>query len=68
MTKNGKLSKRDIETLNRAWGILSRWTEIYESDSESEDCCVDPDYEYMYDNAMAAVAGLCEFIHEYERV
>lgn len=68
MTKNGKLSKRDIQTLDKAWGILSKWTEIYENDNESEDGCVNSEYEYMYDNAMAAVAGLCEFIHEYERV
>lgn len=59
MTKSGKLSKRDMETLNRAWEILSRWTETEEEQDNSD--------EYVYDVAMNAVCGLCEFIQNYER-
>lgn len=64
MTKNGKLSKRDMATLNKAWEILSRWTEWAENDAESNgyeadtDCC--------YNDAMSAVVGLCDFIENYE--
>lgn len=65
MTKDGKLSKRDVATLNRALGILSRWTEIYEDEEVSEDGCIDREYEYLYENAMSAVAGLCEFTGNY---
>lgn len=65
MTKNGKLSKRDMTTLNKAWEILSRWTEIYEGEEVEEDGCVDAEYEYLYSNAMTAVVGLCEFINNY---
>ena len=57
--KNGKLSKREMETLNRAWDILSRWTD-YDEEHGTQD-------EYVYDVAMNAVAGLCEFINNYER-
>ena len=63
MTSKGKLSKRDMATLNKAWGILSKWTEVYEE--VEEDGCVEAEYEYLYDNAMAAVAGLCEFVNNY---
>lgn len=59
MTKDGKLSKRDMDTLNKAWEILSRWTEIEEEQNNSDD--------YVYDVAMNAVCGLCEFIGNYER-
>ena len=59
MTKDGKLSKRDMDTLNRAWAILSRWTETEEESGNSD--------EYLYDVAMNAVCGLCEFIGNYER-
>ena len=56
--RTGKLSKRDMDTLNKAWGILSRWTEIAEDRPEID--------EYLYDTAMNAVCGLCEFIENYE--
>lgn len=58
MTKNGKLSKREMDTLNRAWEILSRWTEVAEDDEATD--------EWLYDMAMNAVAGLCEFVNSYE--
>lgn len=58
MTKAGKLSNREMETLNRAWDILSRWTEVAE-DNEATD-------EWLYDMAMNAMAGLCEFVSNYE--
>ena len=61
MTSKGKLSKRDLDCLNRAWGILSDWTEIIEERTEG-----DPLEDYTYENAMAAVVGLCEFINSYE--
>lgn len=62
MTKNGKLSKRDMDTLDRAWGILSRWTEWAE-DEGMDDVQVS---EWQYDMAMNAVVGLREFIENYE--
>lgn len=58
MTKDGKLSERNMETLNRAWDILSKWTEKAEDNDEVD--------EYLYDVAMNAVCGLCEFINNYE--
>lgn len=58
MTKTGKLSKREMETLNRAYEILSSW-----SDKAEDNGNVD---EYLYDMAMSAVCGLCEFIRNYE--
>lgn len=62
MTKNGKLSKRDMATLNRAWEILSKWTEWAENEG-MDDVEVS---EWQFDMAMNAVAGLCEFINGYE--
>lgn len=61
MTKDGKLSKRDMNALNRAYAILSDWTQVAEDNDEGviED--------YVYSNAMNAVVGLCEFIGNYER-
>lgn len=58
MTKDGKLSKREMETLDKAWTILSRWTEKAEDNDEVD--------EYLYDVAMNAMCGLCEFINNYE--
>lgn len=58
MTKTGKLNKRELETLNKAWEILSRWSEKVEERGDTDD--------YLYDNAMAAVCGLCEFVSNYE--
>jgi len=60
MTKNGKLSKRDMEALNKAWTILSDWTQAMEDKDEN---VVD---DYTYSSAMNAVVGLCEFIGNYE--
>jgi hypothetical protein len=56
--KNGKLNQREMATLNSAWGILSKWSELAEDNEEVD--------EYLYDVAMNAVAGLCEFINNYE--
>lgn len=64
MTKNGKLSKTEMATINRAWGILSRWTEWVEADADKHGYEADTDYAYSC--AMNAVCGLCEFIGEYE--
>ena len=62
MTGNGKLSKRDMATLDKAWEILSRWSEWAEDEGmENNDVCG-----YLYDMAMSAVCGLCEFISNYE--
>ena len=58
MTSKGKLSKRDMATLDKAWEILSRWSEKAEENNETDT--------YLYDMAMSAVAGLCEFINEYK--
>lgn len=64
MTKDGKLSKRDMDTLNRAWEILSRWTERAEEDADR--LGYEADTDYAYSSAMNAVCGLCEFIGNYE--
>lgn len=64
MTKNGKLSKTEMATLNKAWAILSRWTEWAEADADKHGYETDTDF--AYNNAMNAVCGLCEFISEYE--
>ena len=60
VTKNGKLSKRDMNTLNKAWEILSDWTQVMEDND------ADVEEDYVYSNAMSAVVGLCEFIGNYE--
>lgn len=53
--RTGKLSKRELETLNKAWGIVSRWMDwADEHDVDTED--------YQYESAGNAVCGLCEFI------
>jgi hypothetical protein len=62
MTKNGKLSKRDMETLNKAWEILSDYTQVREDREDYTELCEDD----LFTNAMTAVAGLCEFIGNYE--
>lgn len=64
MNKAGKLSKRELETLYKAWGILSKWTDFAERDAEAHGYEADADY--TYSSAMAAVAGLCEFTGSYE--
>ena len=64
MTKTGKLSNREIETLNRAWEILSRWAEWQEEEAERHG--YEPDTDYNYSSAMNAVCGLCEFVNNYE--
>ena len=64
MNKNGKLSKYELATLNKAWGILSRWTEWADEDADNHGYEADADY--TYSSAMNAVAGLCEFINNYE--
>lgn len=53
--KGGKLNKREMATLCKALDILSDWTEHEESANN--------DGTYEYDNAMAAVVGLCEFVN-----
>lgn len=64
MTKTGKLSKRDMAALNRAWEILSDWTQIVEDDATAKG--EDPDDNPLFGSAMNAVMGLCEFIGCYE--
>ena len=64
MTKTGKLSKRELETLNKAWEILSRWSEVKERKAERNGYEVDTDC--LYNDAMNAVAGLCEFVNNYK--
>lgn len=60
--KDVNLSKREIETLNRAWEIMSRWSEWAEKQG-MDDVKVSG---WQYDNAMYAVCGLREFIDSYE--
>ena len=61
--KDGRLSKRDMTTLDNAWRILSRWTEWQEEHTSDVSALMD---DYEYDMAMSAVTGLCEFITNYE--
>lgn len=51
--RNGKLSKRESDTLLKAWEIVSRWSEWAEESGLEET--------YEYEVAMNAVVGLCEF-------
>lgn len=53
--RTGKLSKREMETLDKAWSIVSRW--MYWADEKGID-----DDDYQYESAGNAVCGLCEFI------
>ena len=62
--KNGKLSQREMATINKAWEILSAWTEWAEEDADKHGYEADTDY--LYNHAMYAVAGLCEFVSNYE--
>lgn len=64
MTNTGKLNKREMDTLNKAWTILSRWTEWAEEDADR--LGYEADTDYAYSSAMNAVCGLCEFINNYE--
>lgn len=57
--KNGKLSKREMATIESAWRILSRWTEWQEEHSENPEELFE---KYDYDVAMSAVASLCDFV------
>ena len=51
--RNGKLNRRESETLLKAWEIVSKWTEWAEENGLGET--------YEYGSAMNAVVGLCEF-------
>lgn len=62
--KTGRLSNRELDTLNSAWRILSRWTEHAEEKAIRNGS--EPDCDYTYSSAMNAVCGLCEFISSYE--
>ena len=58
--KNGELSKRELETIRRAWSILSKWSEWADEDARAHG--YEPSADPSYCDAMTAVAGLCEFI------
>jgi len=64
MTKDGKLSKRDMATLERAWTLLSDWTQLVEDRANAKG--EDPDCDPLFVSAMEAVVGLCEFVNCYE--
>ena len=64
MTKTGKLSKRELETLNRAWEILSRWADKAEEKTDPELMTGNDDY--LYTHACYAITGLCEFVNNYK--
>lgn len=59
----GKLSKREFETVEKAWGILSRYMDWAEEDADKRG--EDLDGRYVYEVAGNAVAGLCEFVNNY---
>lgn len=61
--RTGKLSKREVETLNRAWSIVSDW--IGWQEENGFDCDADGndfDDQHAYDSAGNACVGLCDFI------
>lgn len=66
MTKTGKLNKREMETLRKAWIILSDWTQLKEDECADDEESYGQLYDdYKYTSAMNAVCGLCEFIGGY---
>jgi len=64
MTKDGKLNKREMAVINRAWEVLSDWTQLVEDKAVARG--EDPDDNPLFGSAMNAVMGLCEFIGCYE--
>lgn len=60
--KNGNLSKSELATLEKAYSIMSKWTEWAEEDADFHG--YEPDCDYAYTHAMYAVTGLCEFLSE----
>ena len=54
--KNGNMNARELATLHKALDLLSDWLDWAEENGEEEG--------YAYDNAGAAVAGLCEYLCE----
>lgn len=64
MTKTGKLSKREMETLNKAWEILSRWSKTAEEKTDPD--LMTGNEDYLYTHACYVITGLCEFINNYE--
>lgn len=57
--KTGRLSARDMQTIERALEILSDWSEVM----EEKGCTLD---DYLYDVASSAVTSLAEFVGEYD--
>lgn len=53
-----------MAALDRAWGILSDWTEAVADKADERG--KDPYEDYAYSCAMSAVAGLCEFLGTYD--
>ena len=64
MTKDGKLNKKEMIALNRAWEILSDWTQLVEDRAVARGEY--PDENPLFGSAMNAVMGLCEFVGCYE--
>lgn len=64
MTKDGKLSKREMDTLNKAWGILSKWAD--KAEEKTDPYLMTGNEDYLYTHACYAITGLCEFINNYE--
>lgn len=64
MTKTGKLNKREMAVLSRAWEILSDWTQLVEDTALEKG--EDPDENPLFGSGMTAVVGLCEFVSCYE--
>lgn len=62
--KNGNMSKAEINTLSKAFGILEAYKKYVEG--ESARCGFEPDTDYAYMCAVDAVAGLRRFIIDKE--
>jgi len=59
--RNGKLNKREMETIRKACDILNGWIDWQEERG------IDSDNDLMTNRACVAVVGMVDFIAEYER-
>lgn len=59
--RKGKLNKREMETIRKAYDILNAWIDY------QEDMGIDSDNDCATNGACIAVVGMVEFIEEYER-
>lgn len=66
--RTGRLSQRELQTVDRAWEILSDWATMMDKREEAKggdalDLFENP----LYNDACNAIAGLCEFLASYRQ-